>query len=84
MVSRACITRFLIIVFASAEMFVFFLHFRVCSAIDAIVSAYAQSAVKRKSKTSYAWLPSIGVWQCHNLLKFRTIYLLEICSKHIN
>jgi hypothetical protein len=45
MVPRACNTRFLKIVFDSAEIFDI-RHFRACSACDEIASAYAQPAMK--------------------------------------
>jgi hypothetical protein len=46
MVLRACNTRFLTIIFVSAEIFDPFKHFRVCSANDEIRSAYTQPAMK--------------------------------------
>jgi hypothetical protein len=45
MVPRVCNTRFLKIVFDSAEIFDF-KHFRACSACDEIGSQYAQHAMK--------------------------------------
>jgi hypothetical protein len=81
MVSKARNTILLKIVFDSADISTL-KHFRAYSASDELGSAYAQTAVE-KNLLSHAFVPLIGVLQCHNLLQFHNLFICCNLQYHI-